>query len=128
MKSSQIFASQNKKYGSLLSNDLQHGSNWRNFASYNDFIYIIAYCVSNPSLMHVLFKTIDNRNVLCFLDSFLIYVQMKYFWNRVDEKCIQMTTYYLEYSDYWPHLYCYHIYPTPPLGQDMTQGQFLSGV
>ena len=21
-----------------------------------------------------------------------------------------------------------HIYPTPPLGQDMTQGQFLSGV
>ena len=25
-------------------------------------------------------------------------------------------------------LYFYHIYPTPPLGQDMTQGQFLSGV
>ena len=23
--------------------------------------------------------------------------------------------------------YVYHIYPTPPLGQDMTQGQFLSG-
>ena len=23
---------------------------------------------------------------------------------------------------------CMHIYPTPPLGQDMTQGQFLSGV
>ena len=23
---------------------------------------------------------------------------------------------------------CYHIYPTPPLGQDMTLGQFLSGV
>ena len=22
----------------------------------------------------------------------------------------------------------YHIYPTPPLGQDMTQSQFLSGV
>ena len=22
----------------------------------------------------------------------------------------------------------YHIYPTPPLGQDMTHGQFLSGV
>ena len=22
----------------------------------------------------------------------------------------------------------YHIYPTPPLGPDMTQGQFLSGV
>ena len=22
----------------------------------------------------------------------------------------------------------YHIYPTPPLGQEMTQGQFLSGV
>ena len=22
----------------------------------------------------------------------------------------------------------YHIYPTPPLRQDMTQGQFLSGV
>ena len=22
----------------------------------------------------------------------------------------------------------YRIYPTPPLGQDMTQGQFLSGV
>ena len=22
----------------------------------------------------------------------------------------------------------YHIYPTPPFGQDMTQGQFLSGV
>ena len=22
----------------------------------------------------------------------------------------------------------YHIYPTPPSGQDMTQGQFLSGV
>ena len=21
-----------------------------------------------------------------------------------------------------------HIYPTPPLGQDMTQGQFLNGV
>ena len=25
-------------------------------------------------------------------------------------------------------LLSYHIYPTPPLGQDMTQGQFLSGV
>ena len=25
-------------------------------------------------------------------------------------------------------LYVYPIYPTPPLGQDMTQGQFLSGV
>ena len=24
--------------------------------------------------------------------------------------------------------FIYHIYPTPPLGQDMTQGQFLSGV
>ena len=24
--------------------------------------------------------------------------------------------------------FVYHIYPTPPLGQDMTQGQFLSGV
>ena len=24
--------------------------------------------------------------------------------------------------------WCYHIYPTPPLRQDMTQGQFLSGV
>ena len=23
---------------------------------------------------------------------------------------------------------CYPIYPTPPLGQDMTQGHFLSGV
>ena len=23
-------------------------------------------------------------------------------------------------------LFLYHIYPTPPLGQDMTQGQFLS--
>ena len=26
----------------------------------------------------------------------------------------------------WKHTY--PIYPTPPLGQDMTQGQFLSGV
>ena len=26
------------------------------------------------------------------------------------------------------HIISYHIYPTPPLGQDMTQGQFLSGV
>ena len=26
------------------------------------------------------------------------------------------------------HTCTYHIYPTPPLGQDMTQGQFLSGV
>ena len=25
-------------------------------------------------------------------------------------------------------VYYIHIYPTPPLGQDMTQGQFLSGV
>ena len=25
-------------------------------------------------------------------------------------------------------IYIYHIYPTPSLGQDMTQGQFLSGV
>ena len=30
--------------------------------------------------------------------------------------------------DCFSHLSCYHIYPTPPLGQDMTQGQFLSGV
>ena len=32
----------------------------------------------------------------------------------------------------WPLQCCsldaYHIYPTPPLGQDMTQGQFLSAV
>ena len=26
------------------------------------------------------------------------------------------------------NLHIYHIYPTPPLEQDMTQGQFLSGV
>ena len=26
------------------------------------------------------------------------------------------------------YMYRYHIYPTPPLGQDMTQGNFLSGV
>ena len=25
------------------------------------------------------------------------------------------------------HFWTYHIYPTPPLGQDMTQGQFLIG-
>ena len=25
-------------------------------------------------------------------------------------------------------VYLYHIYPTPPLGQDMTKGQFLSEV
>ena len=25
-------------------------------------------------------------------------------------------------------VYVFNIYPTPPLGQDMTQGQFLSGV
>ena len=29
-------------------------------------------------------------------------------------------------NDYVPPPY--HIYPTPPLGQDMTQGQFLSGL
>ena len=28
------------------------------------------------------------------------------------------------YVHFWPN----HIYPTPPLGQEMTQGQFLSGV
>ena len=26
------------------------------------------------------------------------------------------------------HFWTNHIYPTPPLGKDMTQGQFLSGV
>ena len=26
------------------------------------------------------------------------------------------------------NVFVYLIYPTPPLGQDMTQGQFLSGV
>ena len=35
--------------------------------------------------------------------------------------------YYL-YRNSWKSSYGYHIYPTPPLGQDMTQGQFLSGV
>ena len=28
----------------------------------------------------------------------------------------------------WQRRIYHHIYPTPPLGQDMTQGQFLSGV
>ncbi len=31
-------------------------------------------------------------------------------------------------SDSSERLLANHIYPTPPLGQDMTQGQFLSGV
>ena len=37
---------------------------------------------------------------------------------------------YLDYSVFLLSSYTcvYHIYPTPPLGQDMTQGQFLSGV
>ena len=29
--------------------------------------------------------------------------------------------------DWWYYGSCYYL-PTPPLGQDMTQGQFLSGV
>ena len=33
-----------------------------------------------------------------------------------------------EVNDFELMSYYYHIYPTPPLGQDMTQGQFLSGV
>ena len=32
------------------------------------------------------------------------------------------------YMDYIKINRPYPIYPTPPLGQDMTQGQFLSGV
>ena len=31
-------------------------------------------------------------------------------------------------SLYYAHFLINPIYPTPPLGQDMTQGQFLSGV
>ena len=31
-------------------------------------------------------------------------------------------------SCYYVHFRTNPIYPTPPLGQDMTQGQFLSGV
>ena len=27
-------------------------------------------------------------------------------------------------GEFEPYSRCYHIYPTPPLGQDMTQGQF----
>ena len=30
-------------------------------------------------------------------------------------------------QEFYPY-FSRHIYPTPPLGQDMTQGQFLSGV
>ena len=35
---------------------------------------------------------------------------------------LSSTEHLISYYDY------YHIYPTPPLGQDMTQDQFLSGV
>ena len=31
-------------------------------------------------------------------------------------------------SNHMKNKHSNHIYPTPPLGQDMTQGQFLSGV
>ena len=33
-----------------------------------------------------------------------------------------------EFGYFYDCEHCISIYPTPPLGQDMTQGQFLSGV
>ena len=43
--------------------------------------------------------------------------------------CKQMTELLVLHSNTWNHLTVYKSYlPTPPLGQDMTQGQFLSGV
>ena len=41
--------------------------------------------------------------------------------------CNQMIIAYIIWNLNYLEL-LYHIYPTPPLGQDMTQGQFLSGV
>ena len=35
---------------------------------------------------------------------------------------------YTVYTKYQMSYARNHIYPTPPIGQDMTQGQFLSGV
>ena len=46
-------------------------------------------------------------------------------WNQIIESISYVNKYYAM-SPHWK--YSYHIYPTPPLGQDMTQGQFLNGV
>ena len=35
---------------------------------------------------------------------------------------------YERQENFTTYFFDYHIYPTPLLGQDMTQGQFLSGV
>ena len=40
---------------------------------------------------------------------------------------VLITIFFISYLCY-VNVNVYHIYPTPPLGQDMTQGQFLSGV
>ena len=59
----------------------------------------------------------------------LLYTHIKY----TIYKHILLITFLNESENIFQQLndfkYCYiHIYPTPPLGQDTTQGQFLSGV
>ena len=52
------------------------------------------------------------------------------FWSLSDHKCHSIPRILLQLCNCWDVLNTSsnHIYPTPPLGQDMTQGQFLSGV
>ena len=54
-------------------------------------------------------------------------------WLLNPEIKLKLKRYLLSSSPFFPSFRdsfaaFYHIYPTPPLGQDMTQGQFLSGV
>ena len=49
------------------------------------------------------------------------------FWSLLQVTYVSSHTEALWYNEtvcLWITIYVYHIYPTPPLGQDMTQGQF----
>ena len=75
-------------------------------------------CVQETINIETVFTKTEMNNEwnIPFLLSSLLGIQFKY----SSEFFICWTT--------WNFSFDIHIYPTPPLGQDMTQGQFLSGV
>ena len=56
------------------------------------------------------------------LDATLLNTQ--HYKVRIKDKVVQSR----EWSSALPYILVWYYLPTPPLGQDMTQGQFLSGV
>ena len=88
---------------------------------YTSWLQFPVFLSTTDRIMNLsLSLSLSSDNTLLFIQYFSLFLSFFFL-------SVSAVDFYLFFFSFLRFIFFHHIYPTPPLGQDMTQGQFLSG-